>query len=157
MSKPFEVYIDCGTPNPVRFTLDEERIRASRSVDVMYALADDKGNPDDRLRLWRGALMIARGVVKASADGTVEVYDGEDVWVIPERSIRWVRLHDPESPDRPHGELGFRIEGQGGQYPARRNRSTRRGAAVMPRATRSSLFPLRRAGSAGSFGTDPAV
>jgi hypothetical protein len=110
MGKPFEVEVDCGSATPVRFTLSEERIRESRAADVRNALADNKGEPDDRVRLWRGALTIARKLIKVSEGGPIEIYEGADVWVIPERSVRWVRLHDPESPDRRGGSLGFRFE-----------------------------------------------
>jgi hypothetical protein len=109
MSRPFELEVDCGSATPVRFTLDEDRIR-SAGANVQLALADDHGDPDERTRLWRGALIIARDLVKKSADGTIEVYDGPDVWIIPEGSVRWVRVHDSESSDRTRGGIGFRFD-----------------------------------------------
>jgi hypothetical protein len=112
VGKPFEVYIDCGTPNPVRFTLDEESLRADRSIHVQHALADNRGDPDERMRLWRGARAIAAWLLKESPSGPIEIFDGPDLWIIPEGSVRWVRLHDPESPDKRHTEIGFRHEGE---------------------------------------------
>jgi hypothetical protein len=111
MGKPFEVEIDCGSANPVRFTLDEARIR-SAGIKVQYALLDDQGDPDERTRLWRGALTIARNVLERNSNGPIEIYDGPDVWVIPESSVRWVRLHDPESA-RTRTEMGFRVGDSG--------------------------------------------
>lgn len=116
MSKPFEVEVDCGSATPVRFTLDEERIR-SAGATVRSELADDQGDPDERTRLWRGALAIARNLINRSSAGTIEIYNGPDVWVIPEGSIRWVRLHDPESSDRRGGEMGFRFENEPPESP----------------------------------------
>ena len=112
MSKPFEVEIDCGTANPVRFTLDEDRIRRS-GIKVRLAVADGAGDPNDRTRLWRGALTIARELIRVNADGPIEVQDGPDVWLIPESSVRWVRLHDPEPSGRQAVESGFRLRGAG--------------------------------------------
>jgi hypothetical protein len=107
VSRPFEVEVDCGSATPVRFTLDEARIR-SAGVKVQYALHDDQGDPDERTRLWRGALTIARNVIERSAGGPIEIYDGPNVWIIPESSVRWVKLHDPES-SRTQREMGFRF------------------------------------------------
>ena len=118
MDKPFEVDIDCGGSALVRFTLDEERIRDAAKVRgagglrVRAAIGDDVGDPDERTRLWRGALTIAREVIRRSEQGIIEVLDGPDVWIIPEKSVRWVRLHDPESPDTRRTEIGFHIGGQ---------------------------------------------
>ena len=72
-------------------------------------------HPDDRTRLWRGALVVARGLLAANDKRPIEVYDGADVWIIPMNAVRWVRLHDPESPDRRGAEIGFRM---GGEEPA---------------------------------------
>lgn len=93
----------------MRFTLDEESLRADQSIHVLHALADNRGDPDDRRRLWRAARAITRWLLKTSPTGPIEILDGKDLWIIPEGSIRWVRLHDPESPDkRPDGHMGFR-------------------------------------------------
>jgi hypothetical protein len=108
--KPFEVYADCGSATPVRFTLSEDAIRNHPGYAVKVALADKGGDPDDRTRLWRASLTIARNLIKHSDEGPIEIYDGRDVWVIPEHSVRWVRLHDPESPDKRGSGIGFRIE-----------------------------------------------
>ena len=112
MSEPFEVEVDCGSANPVRFTLDEGFIRSHGGAKVRVALADDRGNPDERTRLWNGALAIARELVKANDGDPIEIFDGADVWLIPERSIRWVRLRDPESPDRHRAEIGFHVRSE---------------------------------------------
>ena len=109
MSKPFEVEVDCGSATPVRFTLSEERIR-SAGIKVQYALHDNTGDPDDRTRLWRAALTIARTIIERSEGGPVEIYDGPDVWIIPEASVRWVKLHDPESASSSR-DVGFRMSG----------------------------------------------
>ena len=111
-AKPFEFEIDCGSPTPVRFTMDEERLRNSGNVKVKYALADNHGDPDDRTRLWRAALTVARTLIETSDAEPIEIYDGPDVWLIPERSVRWVRLRDPESPDKRATTIGFRIGGE---------------------------------------------
>ena len=107
MGKPFEIEVDCGSANPVRFTLDDARIR-SAGPKVQYALHDNTGDPDERTRLWRGALQVARNVIEKSREGKIEIFDGPDVWIIPEGSVRWVKLHDPESA-RTRGEIGFRM------------------------------------------------
>jgi hypothetical protein len=73
-------------------------------------MADNTGDPDDRARLWRGALEVIRRLVERNASDPIRVFDGPDVWVIPDHSIRWVRLHDPESPDkRGAATIGFRL------------------------------------------------
>lgn len=109
MSKPFEVEVDCGSATPVHFQLTQERIRGHPGIKVRHAVADNQSDPDARTRLWRGALTIGRGLIEASAGGPIEIYEDPDLWVIPEHSVRWVRLHDPESPDGRSGELGFRM------------------------------------------------
>jgi hypothetical protein len=109
MNKPFEVEVDCGSATPVRFTLDEARVR-SAGIKVQYAVADDTGDPDERMRLWRGALVIARHVIERNSGGPIEIYVGPDVWIIPESSVRWVKLHDPES-SASRREVGFRMTG----------------------------------------------
>jgi hypothetical protein len=116
--RPFEVDVDCGSAIPVRFTLDEESLRNSRNFKIKAALHDNTGDPDDQTRLWRAALTAARSVVERNLGKSgahpqpIEIYDGQDVWLIPEASVRWVRLHDPESPDRQRGEMGFRVYGE---------------------------------------------
>jgi len=115
--KPFEVEIDCGSATPVRFTLDEESLRKSANFKVRAAFHDSSGDPDDETRLWRAALTVARTLIERNngKSGTdpqpIEIYDGPDVWVIPESSVRWVRLHDPEAPEARRGGMGFRIGG----------------------------------------------
>jgi hypothetical protein len=120
--KPFVVEIDCGTGNPVQFTLDEGRIR-SAGIKVQYAVLSEEGNPDEHTRLWRGAEQIARNVIARSREGTVTIYDGPDTWIIPEQSVRWVRLHDPNQlPDEEASEkrpIGFRIEPESGDITTR--------------------------------------
>jgi hypothetical protein len=74
MSKPFEVEIDCGSATPVRFTLDEKRLREA-GIKVQYALVDDTGDPDERTRLWRVALSVIRNLVKSNDERPIEVYD----------------------------------------------------------------------------------
>lgn len=111
--KPFEVYVDTGSSAPVKFTLDEGQLRSAGSK-VRYALEDDTGDPDDRTRLWRGALVVVRALLAANDKRPIEVYDGADAWVIPMHAVRWVRLHDPESPDRRGAEIGFRMAGEDG-------------------------------------------
>jgi len=109
--KPFEVYVDTGSAAPVRFTLDEAQLR-SAGVKVRLALEDNAGDPDDRTRLWRGALVVVRALLAANDKRPIEVYDGADVWVIPTHAARFVRLHDPESDDRRGSEIGFRMAGE---------------------------------------------
>ena len=75
MSKPFEIEVARGSATPIRFTLDEARIR-SAGIKAQYALADEQGSPDDRTRLWRGALTIVRTPIERSAAGPIEIYDG---------------------------------------------------------------------------------
>ena len=87
MTKAIEVEVDGGSANPVRFTLDDARIR-SAGHKVQIALHDDAGDPEERTRLWRGALQIARNAIEKSRDGKNEIYDGPDVWIIPEGSVR---------------------------------------------------------------------
>jgi hypothetical protein len=111
-NKPFEVEIDCGSATPVRFTLSEDAIRNSHAYDAKIALADNRGDPDDHTRLWRAALTIARNLIKRSDEGPIEIYDGPDVWLIPEHSVRWARLHDPASPAKRGSGIGFRVEGE---------------------------------------------
>jgi hypothetical protein len=107
-SKPLEIEVDCGTAVPVRFTVDETRLRAAGDLRVRYALDSSEGDPGERDRLVRGAVALARTLLKESASSPIEIYDGPDVWIIPEASVRWVRVHDPDT-SAPHRELGFRI------------------------------------------------
>jgi hypothetical protein len=109
--KPFEVYVDTGSAAPVKFTLDDAKLRGAGSK-VRYALEDDQDDPDERTRLWRGALVVARALLAANDKRPIEVYDGPDVWIIPAHAVRWVRVHDPESPDRRGAEIGFRMGGE---------------------------------------------
>lgn len=109
--KPFEVYVDTGSGAPVKFTLDDAKLRGA-GIKVRYAMEDNVGDPDERTRLWRGALVIARALLAANDKRPIEVYDGADVWLIPMHAVRWVRLHDPESPDRRGTEIGFRMGGE---------------------------------------------
>jgi hypothetical protein len=109
--EPFEVYVDTGAAAPVKFTLDETKLRAAGSK-VRSAMDDDGGDPDDRTRLWRGALVVARTLLATNDKRPIEVYDGADVWIIPMHAVRWVRLHDPESPNRRGAEIGFRMGGE---------------------------------------------
>ena len=110
MTRPFEIEVDCGSANPVRFTLDDARIR-SAGVKVQLTIRDDTGDPDERTRLWRGAVQIAKNVIERNAGGSIEIWDGADVWIIPESSVRWVRVHDPEA-SRSRVEIGFRMTGE---------------------------------------------
>jgi hypothetical protein len=112
--KPFEVYVDTGSAEPVKFTLDEAKLRGA-GAKVRYALEDNAGDPDERTRLWRGALVVARALLATNDKRPIEVYDGADAWLIPAHAVWWVRLHDPESPDRRGVEIGFRM---GGEEPA---------------------------------------
>ncbi len=73
MTKAIEVEVDGGSANPVRFTLDDARIR-SAGHKVQIALHDDAGDPEERTRLWRGALQIARNAIEKSRDGKNEIY-----------------------------------------------------------------------------------
>jgi hypothetical protein len=109
--KPFEVYVDTGSAAPVKFTLDDAKLRGAGSK-VRYALEDDQDDPDERTRLWRGALVVARALLAANDKRPIEVYDGPDVWIIPAHAVRWVHVHDPESPDRRGAEIGFRMGGE---------------------------------------------
>ena len=115
MGKPFEVEIDCGAATPVRFTLDEDGLRNSRNFKVRAAFHDNEGDPDDQTRLWRAALTTVRTLIERNngKPGTdplpIEIYDGQDVWLIPEGSVRWVRLHEPEANGKRSG-MGFRVE-----------------------------------------------
>jgi hypothetical protein len=48
-------------------------------------------------------------MLEKNAADPVRIWDGPDVWVIPDHAIRAVRLHDPESPDRKGAAtIGFR-------------------------------------------------
>ncbi|MFI5259530.1 MAG: hypothetical protein ACHQ01_07985 [Candidatus Limnocylindrales bacterium] len=107
--KPFELEVDCGSANPVRFTLSEDQLRHIRAPLVMFAIADKRGDPDDRTRLWRGAVELAGELIKKSDAGPLRIQDGSDVWVIPERVVRWVRVHDPEEGGKRGKEIGFRL------------------------------------------------
>jgi hypothetical protein len=107
MGKPFDVEIDCGAATSVTFTLDEQRPAKCEIHGYKRRLRTKSA--DDRTRLWNAALTVGRTLIKMSDGGPIEVYDGPDAWIIPERSVRWVRIHDPESPDQRSKRLGFRI------------------------------------------------
>ena len=62
--KPFEIYVDTGSAAPVKFTLDDATLRGA-GIKVRYALEDSEGDPDERTRMWRGALVVARALLAA--------------------------------------------------------------------------------------------
>jgi hypothetical protein len=114
MGKPFEVYVDYGAASPLKYTISEDLLREHRHHAVQSAiLQQGPDDTDERIRLWRGALEIIRGMLEKNAAQPVRIFDGPDVWMIPDHAIRSVRLHDPESPDkRGTASIGFRREAE---------------------------------------------
>ena len=110
MGKPFEVYIDIGGAAPIRFTITEEFLKAHTRIDVRAAIIQQgPDDTDERVWLWRGALEIVRRMLEKNAADPIRIFDGPDVWMIPDHAVRAVRLHDPESPDKAGGPtIGFR-------------------------------------------------
>jgi hypothetical protein len=50
-----------------------------------------------------------RNLIERNGGGPIEIYDDPDAWIIPEASVRWVKIHDPDTSSR--REVGFRMSG----------------------------------------------
>lgn len=107
MGKPFEVEVECGAPAPVRFTITEEYLDEQSSIEVRSILARHDV-PDKRTRYFHAALEVIRRLIERNATDPVRIFDEPDVWVIPDQSVRWVKLHDPEASSTRSTSIGFR-------------------------------------------------
>ena len=110
MGKPFEVYVDIGGAAPIRFTITEDSLRSHPSLDVGAAITQHgPEDTDERVWLRRGAIETVRRMLEKNAADPVRIFDGPDVWVIPDHAVRAVRVHDPESQDKAgEATIGFR-------------------------------------------------
>ena len=109
MGKPFRVYVDYGGASPAEYEITEELLREHTHLNVITAIAQQgPEDTDERTRLWRGAREIVRAMLEKNAAEPIRIYDGPDLWLIPDHAVRAARLHDPESKEKKgRGSIGF--------------------------------------------------
>jgi len=107
----FEVYLEIGAVDPVRFVIEEETVRRHRNVSVRGEIAQHGAEDnDERIRLLRGAIRIVRNLLQTNAEEPIRVFNGPDVWVIPTHTVRAARIHDPEASGAGRSAMGFHVE-----------------------------------------------
>lgn len=91
MGKKYEVAIEFGGPQPVRFSLDEDEMRTESDVRILRHLTGDDPRP------LRAAWEMAKRMLTEEPGAPVSIFQGGGVWVVPVESIRWIRVHDPDA------------------------------------------------------------